>query len=456
MINMKKALYIIVFTVVVFFVGAIYFGSLPNQPRIVGVYPQIVNHGEDIVITGADFYDDMVLYLNGAELSGFLRLSDTEVHIPFEEVAPIFPRHFLPDATVNITVVNPGWRSVYSNEISFALPGEVFSARASALFIEPSQPEEADELVEVIVDYLQLINADNLTTVIIASRDVSRYLCSAIISRFEELGLTQTPEGLPRHAYAAIISGGEVVFEQVGSDNLDIITHNTTINDMEISLASAGRDAIDAGYDINRIMINGRHYTTGTRGFNIVVFDNDQGHVVDSVNIDTGHGNRRFRRYHLMHLGRTNDLVDYLQNLPTENTITLMVAHTDTSRRFNVLMERQFLDMGITTTPTGSNNRSYAAIISDGEVVFQGRGRGNSRSLIAHETVIDGVTVAVSSSTQAIRDGNLGETYITINGVQYAVLRRGLNIVVFDKILGEVVDSVSFDTNSGLDFFRRG
>ena len=35
---------------------------------------------------------------------------------------------------------------------------------------------------------------------------------------------------------------------------------------------------------------------------------------------------------------------------------------------------------------------------------------------------------------------------ITINGSEYSVNSRGLNIVVYDQMLGKVIDSVSFDT----------
>lgn len=44
---------------------------------------------------------------------------------------------------------------------------------------------------------------------------------------------------------------------------------------------------------------------------------------------------------------------------------------------------------------------------------------------------------------------------IKVNNVEYSVNHRGLNIVVYDKRIGKIVDSVCFDTHNGLESFIR-
>ena len=57
-------------------------------------------------------------------------------------------------------------------------------------------------------------------------------------------------------------------------------------------------------------------------------------------------------------------------------------------------------------------------------------------------------------SSKAWRQGNTSE--IKINGVEYSVNQRGINIVIYDKDKHEVWDSIAFDGHDyGLGFMRK-
>ena len=86
-------------------------------------------------------------------------------------------------------------------------------------------------------------------------------------------------------------------------------------------------------------------------------------------------------------------------------------------------------------------NHSFAGIIEDGKAVFQQVGAADEA--IMYEGEIDGTPFYLESKTYQY--GNLAS--IRVNGIEYAVNRRGLNIVVYRNSTQEVIDTVAFDTN---------
>lgn len=84
--------------------------------------------------------------------------------------------------------------------------------------------------------------------------------------------------------------------------------------------------------------------------------------------------------------------------------------------------------------------KGYVAILYKGMLQYE-----NLEQLdmtVEHETVLGGVRLEICSSPY--RSANRAS--IIVNGEEYAVNRRGLNIVVIDTEDGSVIDSVAFDT----------
>ena len=98
----------------------------------------------------------------------------------------------------------------------------------------------------------------------------------------------------------------------------------------------------------------------------------------------------------------------------------------------------QLEGLGLQLIRQGAFRDAYAAIIDRGGLVYE----AVSGRPISHEEEVNGLSVGVSSSGW----NTVPSCSITINGINYALSGRGLNIVVYDYESGLVVDSVTFDT----------
>ena len=84
--------------------------------------------------------------------------------------------------------------------------------------------------------------------------------------------------------------------------------------------------------------------------------------------------------------------------------------------------------------------KGYVAIIYKGIVQYENLEERDMT--VEYTTVIDGIKLEVCSSP--FRSANRAS--IVVNDEEYAVNRRGMNIVVIDTLDGSVIDSVAFDT----------
>ena len=86
--------------------------------------------------------------------------------------------------------------------------------------------------------------------------------------------------------------------------------------------------------------------------------------------------------------------------------------------------------------------KSYLAVIDDGQMQYE----QESSDALTFTFKLNDKMVDLTSAGYSV--GN--QASITIDGYDYAVNERGLNIVVYDKEMGKVIDSVCFDTYGDL------
>lgn len=116
---------------------------------------------------------------------------------------------------------------------------------------------------------------------IAASDDASQGFDETIIQAMHDLGLSFPLQGKSQYSYLAVINGGTVQYEKIGTDEMN---HTFTLADWPVELISTG-----IGSDGNtQIIINSFDYSLHGRGLNIVVYDNVNHDIADAVNIDTG------------------------------------------------------------------------------------------------------------------------------------------------------------------------
>ena len=129
----------------------------------------------------------------------------------------------------------------------------------------------------------------------------------------------------------------------------------------------------------------------------------------------------------------------------------IIIAVKDTpGHQFDDVMQEDLKSIGLTEDLRNKHWCGYIGIVHNSVVLFEQAGK-------EHEPVKSEFLakngIKLSTYSAPLKSGNVAN--IIINGYDYAVSKRGLNIVVYDATNNYVVDSVSFDTHSiNCDCFR--
>lgn len=136
---------------------------------------------------------------------------------------------------------------------------------------------------------------------------------------------------------------------------------------------------------------------------------------------------------------------EYLTALKNFTSGLIVIAVKDTPGFcFNECHHRAFLDLGLRENLVGKHWHGYAAAILDGSILFEVLGEKGAQVEKDLQMGRDkGIHVHIESKPYISGDC----AAIVINKRNYAVNKRGINIVVYDIRNHYVIDSVSFDTN---------
>ena len=97
--------------------------------------------------------------------------------------------------------------------------------------------------------------------------------------------------------------------------------------------------------------------------------------------------------------------------------------------------------------------RTYVGIVAKNKVICDKYGQGEQKSSYTHNSMSGDLSIVASS--EPWRNGN--KTEIIINGNNYALNNRGVNMVVYCLDGKKVLDRVSFDSHvKGQYLFKRG
>lgn len=130
----------------------------------------------------------------------------------------------------------------------------------------------------------------------------------------------------------------------------------------------------------------------------------------------------------------------YFEKLTKLRDILVIISVKDTAGYwFNEKMQNKMQNLGLRQNLIKKLMVGYVAIIKDGVVMYECEQPGG----VVYEDVIDYYTLSVKS--QSFKSGNTAS--ICINGIDYAINKRGFNVVLLDLIRGRVIDSVAFDTH---------
>lgn len=145
-----------------------------------------------------------------------------------------------------------------------------------------------------------------------------------------------------------------------------------------------------------------------------------------------------------MGLEEIENVEEYFCALRDLRGMTVLIAVKDTPGvAFDFSCQESLRRLGLRENIMDAGWRGYLAIVHDGTVLRESFG-GVGEKLETDCSLSEGLDVRLGS--EPFNNGNKAE--IIVNGTDYAVNRRGLNIVVWDTIRKELVDSVCFDTHS--------
>lgn len=130
---------------------------------------------------------------------------------------------------------------------------------------------------------------------------------------------------------------------------------------------------------------------------------------------------------------------DFLNYIGGQSDYVVCIAVKDeASQSLTAEIVQDFCNMGLEFDLPGKYRWSYLAVIDNGQVIYENL----SDKGIKYETIIADSQISLLSAGYDL--GN--NCSIKINGVEYAINSRGINIVVYDKKAGYILDSICVDT----------
>jgi hypothetical protein len=151
-------------------------------------------------------------------------------------------------------------------------------------------------------------------------------------------------------------------------------------------------------------------------------------------------------------LRNERNISQYLNLINDPRFTTFIAVKDECAVSMNDAIMAGLQALGLKEDLRGKIQQSYIAVVEGGQVVYE-------TLALDKTTALENVGVLENGANYSLYSAGLpsgDRASITIDGIEYAVNLRGLNIVVYDNATKRVVDSVAFDTWSpGLEAHRK-
>ena len=132
----------------------------------------------------------------------------------------------------------------------------------------------------------------------------------------------------------------------------------------------------------------------------------------------------------------------YLEMLSEmENCIIISAVKDQISLYYDNELSEKMKQLGFSINLVQQYWKGYIGIVDDNKIIFERLSDADGE--VSYIGEIDNIQLKVRSASYW--NENLAE--ILLNGIDYAVNGRGINIVIYDKKLKQVIDSICFDTH---------
>lgn len=137
------------------------------------------------------------------------------------------------------------------------------------------------------------------------------------------------------------------------------------------------------------------------------------------------------------------NIEEYLEAIHDSSYTVFLSAYDNTSQALTETAKKRLKDLGLQQDLTGKTRWGYCAVVSPEKGVSEQI--SNEKAVMLTGSIRDRKTFYTVVSSGYF-SGN--ESSIIIDGQEYGMKQRGINIVVYDNRLMKVVDAVAFDTSS--------
>lgn len=138
--------------------------------------------------------------------------------------------------------------------------------------------EKVNELApkDYMLSYLSALKGTDHRIYIAICDEAGELLDDDIMLGLQGLGMQIDLRGKYRNSYIGVLQDNNSIFEQISAEHMVIYSNNFA-------------DVLSAGFDVGNqagIWIGGQEQAIGSRGINIVVYDEETNVIVDSVVFD--------------------------------------------------------------------------------------------------------------------------------------------------------------------------
>lgn len=138
-----------------------------------------------------------------------------------------------------------------------------------------------------------------------------------------------------------------------------------------------------------------------------------------------------------------NNFIRYLNLLAKKEYTVFMSVRDEAATALNQEALDAMRQLGLQLSLEGEVRSSYYAVVDNGKVIAEQL----SKERISQEGILEDEETTYGIMSSGFETGS--DCSIKVNGKEYAIGKRGINIVVYDKTSDELIDSVCFDTYSG-------
>ncbi len=133
----------------------------------------------------------------------------------------------------------------------------------------------------------------------------------------------------------------------------------------------------------------------------------------------------------------------YLESITETRYSVLIVARDEASAGLTDEIVERLRRLGLQKTPAGHYRSAYLAVVDHGSLLLEQINEPESAEFLqASGLLADGTPFLLQSGGNK----SCNNASVIVDGIEYAVNSRGLNIVVYDNFTHKVIDSVAFDT----------